>query len=100
MLVATKKPIAIYSTASADRRMSARDTKSESCDAIKERLASKVVSVGSASASFESNRTRSTTRLRRFDVDSTRVPLAEISSAGVIIALNTSDAETGLGMRV
>src|SRR5688572_10621859 len=47
----------------------------------------------SCSASRASTRTRSTTRLRRLEVDSTSVPVAEINSAGVIIAASTSPAE-------
>src|SRR5512133_1226497 len=44
------------------------------------------------SASAESVRTRSTTRLSRFDVESTSVPEAEMRTAGVIIAPRTSPA--------
>src|SRR4051794_36771840 len=40
-------------------------------------------------------RTRSMTRAKRVEVESTRVPQAEISTAGVIIALSTASAAEG-----
>ena len=40
-------------------------------------------------------RTRSMTRARRVEVESTSVPQAELSTAGVIIAVRTASAELG-----
>jgi hypothetical protein len=46
-----------------------------------------------ASSRSESDRTRSTTRPNLDDVDKIMLPHAEISTAGVIMAVNTAMAE-------
>src|SRR2546425_10313036 len=51
--------------------------------------------VNSDSERRPSSRTRSTTRASRVDVDRMRVPLAEMRTAGVIIALSSSIAGGG-----
>src|SRR5262252_677754 len=101
-VVKTKMPIALYRLVRLRWRRRALLVRSSSWPTIIDRLsACRSDSSNSDSRSKRSDKslTRATTCIRRFDVDRTSMPQAEIRTAGVIIADRTWSADDNWSIR-